>query len=98
MSSSDLEFLAILEKIIGQRRIVPSDDSYTAQLFAAGTQRIAQKVGEEAVEVALASVAGDREETTNEAADLIYHLLVLLANQDIQLADVAETLRRRHEG
>lgn len=95
MSSSGSEFLATLEDIIHARRSAPPDGSYTAELFAAGARRIAQKVGEEAVEVALASVAGDRDEIVNEAADLVYHLLVLLANQEIRLADVAATLAAR---
>ena len=97
MTASNLEFLATLEDIIVGRRARPADDSYTSQLFASGTKRIAQKVGEEAVEVALASSSGDRDETVNEAADLIYHLLVLLANQDIALSDVVTTLQQRHE-
>lgn len=96
MSSTDLEFLATLENIVNARRSASPDESYTAQLFAAGTQRIAQKVGEEAIELALASSAGDREEIVNEAADLIYHLLVLLANQNIRLADITAVLVARH--
>ena len=97
MSGSKLEFLATLEKTIMQRRQSPSEDSYTSQLFAAGAQRIAQKVGEEAIEVALASSSGDRAQTISEAADLMYHLLVLLSNQDIQLADVVAELELRHK-
>ncbi len=96
MPKSDLSFLATLEDIVVERRSLHSPDSYTSQLFAAGSQRIAQKVGEEAVEVALASTNGDRGEIINEAADLIYHLLVLLANQEIRLADVTATLEARH--
>ena len=96
MSNSDLEFLATLESIIAERRASPAEGSYTSELFASGTQRIAQKVGEEAVEVALASCHDDRGETVGEAADLLYHLLVLLANQEIALTDVVATLRSRH--
>lgn len=97
MTVSDLNFLATLEAIIGERRISASDESYTSQLFAAGSKRIAQKVGEEAVEVALAANSNDRDETLNEAADLIYHLLVLLADQNIRLSDVVSTLQSRHK-
>lgn len=97
MTIPTLDFLATLEGIIDARRCAPADSSYTAQLFAAGTQRIAQKVGEEAVEVALASSVGDREEVINETADLIYHLLVLLANQGIRLAEVTAVLAARHK-
>ena len=96
MTDTSIDFLIKLEDIIADRVANPSDDSYTAQLAAAGAKRIAQKVGEEAVELALASVAGDREETLNEAADLVYHLLVLLARQDLGLSDVAATLAARH--
>jgi len=96
MTDTSIDFLLKLEDIIADRVANPSSDSYTAQLAAAGVKRIAQKVGEEAVELALASVAGDREETLNEAADLVYHLLVLLSSQDLTLGDVAATLAARH--
>ena len=96
MTDTRIDFLIQLEDIIADRVANPSNDSYTAQLAAAGVKRIAQKVGEEAVELALASVAGDREETLNEAADLVYHLLVLLSRQDLRLSDVAATLAARH--
>lgn len=96
MSNPDLEFLAALENIIVDRRTSPAEGSYTSDLFAMGTQRIAQKVGEEAIEVALASCHDDRDETVGEVADLLYHLLVLLANQGIALADVVASLKSRH--
>ena len=96
MTDTRIDFLIKLEDIIADRLANPSNDSYTAQLAAAGVKRIAQKVGEEAVELALASVAGDRDETLNEAADLLYHLLVLLARQDLGLSDVASRLAARH--
>ena len=85
-----------LETIIGERKSSPVDGSYTCELFAAGAQRIAQKVGEEAIEVALAATSGDREAIINESADLLYHLLVLLADHGIRLEDVADTLEQRH--
>ena len=96
MSTTGNEFLQTLEDVIRQRKKSPSADSNTAKLFAAGAQRIAQKVGEEGVELALAALAGDRDETINEAADLLYHLLVLLTYQDIRLAEVVATLESRH--
>lgn len=89
-------FIRQLEEIIHDRFENPVDGSYTAALAAAGTKRIAQKVGEEGVELALAAVAGDREEIAAEAADLVYHLLVLLVEQGLSLADVASELERRH--
>jgi len=96
MTISTDNFLPTLESIIAERLENPSRESYTASLAASGTKRVAQKVGEEAVELALASVAGDREEVLNEAADLVYHLLVLLKVQDVSLEDVTNVLSERH--
>lgn len=96
MTASNLGFLTTLETVIVERMKSPSQESYTASLVASGTKRIAQKVGEEAVELALASVDGDRTETVCEAADLIYHLLVLLNYQNITLGEVAAELESRH--
>lgn len=98
MSNSELNFLATLESVVVDRLENPSQDSYTASLAALGPKRIAQKVGEEAVELALASVTGDRNEIVNEAADLLFHLIVLLRDQDVALADVVDELRGRHTG
>lgn len=89
-------FLAELEDIIQSRIDNPADDSYTSQLVASGEKRVAQKIGEEAVELALASVAGNSREQLEEAADLVYHLLVLLRTKHLSLQDVSETLRLRH--
>lgn len=96
MSDSDLTFLSTLESIIRERLEGPVDGSYTAHLVARGPQRIAQKIGEEGVELALASVAGDRDDLLNESADLVYHLLVLLHSRGASLADVVRTLESRH--
>ena len=90
-------FLRSLEVLIQSRRHADPDTSYTAQLFARGTKRIAQKVGEEGVETALAATVKDKEELKNEAADLVYHLLVLLADANLELADVIDILRARHK-
>jgi phosphoribosyl-ATP pyrophosphohydrolase/phosphoribosyl-AMP cyclohydrolase len=98
MSNSDFSFLATLESVIRDRLNNPDSNSYTASLAASGRQRIAQKVGEEAVELALASVAGNEEEVIDEAADLVYHLLVLLQTQDLELGQVAARLQERHAG
>ncbi len=98
MTGNTLQFLNTLETIIVDRLENPSRESYTASLAAMGSKRIAQKVGEEAVELALASVAGDRSETVNEAADLLFHLLVLLHSQGIRLGDVVGVLEARHTG
>lgn len=89
-------FLARLQRIITERREADPDASYTARLMAEGLQRCAQKVGEEGVETALAAVAGDVEALNAEAADLVYHLLVLLARAGSDLDAVARVLRERH--
>ena len=89
-------FLGTLEHVISQRLSEASDDSYTARLAARGTRRIAQKVGEEGVEVALAATAGDDAELVSESADLLFHLLLLLRRRNLSLADVATELHRRH--
>jgi len=94
--NSDIAFISKLEDIVQERLNNRNDESYTARLAAAGTKRIAQKVGEEGVELALAASSGDREETIDEAADLVYHLIVLLADQGLSLADVAKRLESRH--
>ncbi len=93
---SNLNFLGELETIVLDRVANPSDGSYTTKLVAAGTKRIAQKVGEEGVELALAAISGDREEIVDEAADLVYHSIVLLAERDIRLAEVVARLETRH--
>ena len=93
--TSDLAFLGQLEQVIALRRNVPTDESYTASLLASGPQRIAQKVGEEGVELALAGVGSDRSRVVAETADLIYHVLVLLAGHNIGLQEVVDELKRR---
>ena len=90
-------FLRELEVLLESRRDASPEESYTARLYAAGTKRIAQKVGEEGVETALAATVHDKEELKNEAADLVYHLLVLLADADLELADVIDVLKARHK-
>lgn len=97
MSSNELEFLSTLEAIIRDRLEDPQSSSYTAGLAAAGTQRIAQKVGEEGVELALAAVGENPDEVIEEAADLVYHLLVLLKVKGLTLGRVVSRLRERHE-
>jgi phosphoribosyl-ATP pyrophosphohydrolase len=95
MSETGIEYLQELERIIEQRKAATPDQSYTAKLYRAGRSRIAQKVGEEAVELALASVQDDRKRIVSEAADLVYHVLVLLRYHDLALADVARELSQR---
>jgi phosphoribosyl-ATP pyrophosphohydrolase/phosphoribosyl-AMP cyclohydrolase len=91
-----LSFLAELERVIAQRYKDRPEGSYTTKLFDAGVKRIAQKVGEEGVETALAAATGDTGELANESADLLYHLLVLLRESGLTLSDVVKTLEARH--
>ncbi|MBT8061332.1 MAG: bifunctional phosphoribosyl-AMP cyclohydrolase/phosphoribosyl-ATP diphosphatase HisIE [Xanthomonadales bacterium] len=91
-----LQFLAELEHIIAQRDQDRPPGSYTTDLFESGVKRMAQKVGEEAVETALAAAAGDKKELLDESADLIYHLLVLLRSQGCSLEQLTEVLNARH--
>jgi phosphoribosyl-ATP pyrophosphohydrolase/phosphoribosyl-AMP cyclohydrolase len=93
----DSGFLRQLELVIAQRRSASPDSSYTASLLASGRQRIAQKVGEEGVELALAGVGDDRDRIVAETADLLYHILVLLAARDVRLDEVLQELERRHK-
>ena len=89
-------FLSQLEQVIDQRKGDDPKESYTAHLFSRGTTKMAQKVGEEGVEVALAAVAETKEDLLGECADLFYHTLVLLADQKIELSEVMEVLQTRH--
>lgn len=91
-----LAFFGELDALIDRRHSERPAGSYTAKLFEAGTHRIAQKVGEEGVETALAAVAQGDTELLGEAADLIYHLAVLLRARGLSLADVSAALARRH--
>ncbi len=94
---SQLVWLHQLESLLAERKHADPESSYTASLYARGTKRISQKVGEEGVEVALAATSGDKEELICESADLIYHLLVLLQDQGLVLNDVINKLKERHQ-
>jgi len=93
---SNAGFLAYLDQLVSQRRAEMPAGSYTTSLFSEGAARIAQKVGEEGVELALARMKDDRPEIANEAADLLYHMLVLLADANMSLDDAIGILRQRH--
>jgi len=94
----ELAFLADLERVIASRDEERPAGSYTTSLLESGVKRIAQKVGEEGVETALAAAAGGDEELLNESADLIYHLLVLLRSRKLELGSMVEVLKTRHGG
>ena len=87
--------LFTLEQTIRQRRSADPSTSYVAKLTARGRGKIAQKVGEEAVEAVIAAMAGNRDELVGESADLVFHLLLLLADCDISLDAVCDELERR---
>jgi phosphoribosyl-AMP cyclohydrolase / phosphoribosyl-ATP pyrophosphohydrolase len=92
----DLAFLGQLGRIIDQRASAGGETSYTAKLLSKGIAKIAQKVGEEGVETALAAVGESDEALLGEAADLIFHLMVLLKARRLSLGDVAQVLKARH--
>ena len=89
-------FLGTLDALVATRERERPAGSYTTRLFDAGIKRIAQKVGEEGVETALAATVRDTDELANEAADLLYHLIVLLRASGLSLADAVTVLERRH--
>jgi phosphoribosyl-AMP cyclohydrolase / phosphoribosyl-ATP pyrophosphohydrolase len=91
-----LGFLAELDALVASRKAELPEGSYTTRLFSGGTRRIAQKVGEEGVETALAAVTQGDEDLLGEAADLIFHLTVLLRARGFGLADVTQVLIKRH--
>ena len=94
---SDKPFLRELENIIADRKVNPKENSYTNQLFNTGIKKIAQKVGEEATELVIEAIDDNTERFKSEAADLLYHYLVLLAQMNLQLADIESVLRERHK-
>ncbi|SON49012.1 bifunctional phosphoribosyl-AMP cyclohydrolase/phosphoribosyl-ATP diphosphatase HisIE [Vibrio tapetis] len=94
---SQMVWLHQLEQLLAARKSADPDSSYTASLYARGTKRISQKVGEEGVEVALAATSGDKAELVCESADLIYHLMVLLQDQGLSMNDVINKLKERHK-
>lgn len=98
ITRDSLAFLRTLEEVIDDRIEERPDGSYTAKLLAAGWTRIAQKVGEEGLEVALATVNGSDADVVDESADLLYHLLVLLRSRGLRLERVLKELEARHAG
>lgn len=96
LEKDNLKFLNQLFKLIKNRKVEMPKNSYTTRLFLEGSNRIIQKVGEEAIETVIAAKNRDKKEIINEVSDLIYHLFVLLAEQDIELNDIANKLVERH--
>ncbi|OON67628.1 bifunctional phosphoribosyl-AMP cyclohydrolase/phosphoribosyl-ATP diphosphatase HisIE [Hymenobacter sp. CRA2] len=98
LPTAPISFLAELERLVQRRQQQPGEEpnSYTVKLFQKGMPKIAQKVGEEAVETVIDAVAGNTEGLKGEAADLLYHLLVLLTASGLTIDDVVQVLRQRH--
>jgi len=90
-------FLYELEKVIEQRITENPEGSYTAKLFSRGVNKVAQKVGEEAVELVIEAKDDNRDLFRNEAADLLYHFLILLKTKDLKLQDIEAVLKERHK-
>lgn len=95
-SRREVPFLGKLDQIIAERYEKRPENSYTSQLFRSGPLRMGQKVGEEGVEVAIAAQYPDQEALLSEAADLLFHLLVLLRSRGLGLGDLEKTLAARH--
>ena len=97
-TNSSIDFIYLLEKVIDGRYQNPADGSYTSGLFKKGINAIAQKVGEEAVELVIESKDNDEQKFLNEAADLFFHYLILLRAKGLSLNDVKGILEKRHTG
>lgn len=97
-NSEDIMFLKYLQDFIEQRRQEMPEGSYTTSLFSKGVNRMAQKVGEEAVETVIEATNGTEEGFIYEASDMIYHLIVLLTSKGLRLEDLARELKKRHKG
>jgi phosphoribosyl-ATP pyrophosphohydrolase/phosphoribosyl-AMP cyclohydrolase len=96
VGKSNINFLNRLSELIKQRKIQLPENSYTTKLFQQGADRIIQKLGEEAIETVIAAKNRDKNEIVNETSDLLYHLLVMLAEQEIDFEDVVTKLIERH--
>ena len=92
----DVQFLSYLQDFIDKRKIEMPEGSYTTSLFKKGTRKIAQKVGEEAVETIIGAMANDDENFIYEAGDLLYHLIVLLSHKGFRIEDIVAELKKRH--
>ncbi len=97
LSKKDLQFIRDLEDLLYDRKDEMPRGSYTTTMYKKGLDKIAQKVGEEAVETVIAAKNRGQKETVEEAADLLFHLMLLLAEKNIPLKKVVKTLRKRHD-
>ncbi len=97
MPNKNIDFLITLQNLIDQRKKEMPENSYTTKLFQKGLNKIAQKVGEEAVELIIEAKDDNRELFLNESADLLYHFLVLLSAKGFRIEEVVEMLAQRHK-
>jgi phosphoribosyl-ATP pyrophosphohydrolase/phosphoribosyl-AMP cyclohydrolase len=97
MTDKNIDFLITLQDLIDRRKKEMPENSYTTSLFKKGINKIAQKVGEEAVELIIEAKDDNSELFLNESADLLYHLLVLLTAKGFRIEEVAEVLKERHK-
>ena len=97
-NEADFTFLHYLQDFIGRRHEEMPEGSYTTSLFRKGVNRMAQKVGEEAVETVIEATNGTDEGFIYEASDLMYHLIVLLTSKGFTIDDIARELKKRHKG
>jgi len=97
MSQTNIEFLVRLQDLIDKRKVEMPEKSYTTSLFKQGINKIAQKIGEEAVELIIEAKDDNSELLLNESADLLYHLLVLLSQKGHRIEDVVKVLETRHK-
>jgi phosphoribosyl-ATP pyrophosphohydrolase/phosphoribosyl-AMP cyclohydrolase len=95
-NTDNVHFLEFLQQLIEGRKNAPPESSYTASLFAKGTNKIAQKVGEEAVELVIEAKSDNDQLFLNEAADLMFHYMILLSHRGYGIADVVKVLQQRH--
>lgn len=96
LPENEIQFLSYLQDFIDKRKEEMPEGSYTTSLFKEGTRKIAQKVGEEAVETIIGAMADDDENFIYEAGDLVYHLIVLLSHKGYRIEDIARELKKRH--
>ena len=96
-NENPVQFLTELQKFIEKRHEEMPDGSYTTSLFRDGCHRMAQKVGEEALEAVIEAVAGNDERLIYEASDMLYHLIVLLTSKGLSIEDLARELQERHD-
>ncbi len=96
VDKNNVQFLSYLFELIKDRKVKMPENSYTTKLFQKGSNRIIQKVGEEAIETVIAAKNNDKAELINEVSDLFFHLFVMLADQEVEFSEIISILQNRH--